>query len=429
MNWGLVVAMALLIVWALLAKWLAHRRISLPLVMLGGGLLAGVVALILQVTGVSSNTIDIGIITVVLNEPAAERAVELVLALVLFIDSFEVRRGMLGHQPGMALRLLAIALPLSGVLAMLVGLWLFPFLPVAVVLLSLRGVIPTDLAPTAGLFGSDRRIPLRVKDLLNVESGYNDGIVAPVFVFAITLAGATSHASTPLAALQQAVPAALVSLAVGVVVGAGTGWLMRWAIRHRLTSRATLRFGVVAIPLLTYAIAVLGHGNGFVAAFVAGVAFHAVRGDLAHSEIDLCEDLTQVATAVVWFALGAVTLTVLLGTLTWQIAVFSLAVLTVLRIVPVLLSLLGCDWSWPDRLLIAALGPRGIATMVFGMLAINDLADEQVVITILSIIVTTIIGSFLLHGVGLPTLVGWYARHAPPEDEASDAAEPAGPRS
>lgn len=114
---------------------------------------------------------------------------------------------------------------------------------------------------------------------------------------------------------------------------------MRWAIRRRLTSRSMLQFGVVAILLLTYAVAVLGHGNGFVAAFVAGVAFHAVLGDLAHSELELCEGLTQLATSVVWFALGAVT--VLLGS---------------------------------------------------------------------------------LHGIGLPTLVGWYARHAPPEPADEETA-------
>lgn len=116
---------------------------------------------------------------------------------------------------------------------------------------------------------------------------------------------------------------------------------MRWAIRRRLTSRSMLQFGVVAIPLLTYAVAVLGHGNGLVAAFVAGVAFHAVRGDLAHAELELCEGLTQLATSVVWFTLGAVTVTVLLGS---------------------------------------------------------------------------------LHGIGLPTLVGWYARHAPPEPADEETA-------
>lgn len=411
MRWAVVSCVALVLLWALSADWLARRRISGPMVMVTGGMALGLAGLLtsLMSDGVQ-DTIDLKILDAVLGGPTAQRVAELVLALLLFVDAFAIRRGFFGGYKRLSTRLLVIALPLSVALGLGLGLLLFPQMPWSVVLVLVCLVVPTDLAPTTGIL-RDSRIPDRVRDVLNVESGYNDGFIAPLFVFALTLAGSSSHASSPEAALQEAVPASLIAIGVGAAVGGIAGLLMRVSAARDLTTTHALRFGVVCIPLLTYALAALAHGNGFVAAFVAGIAFRAARGEVAHREVGLSEDVAALTSYVMWFVLGVCAVLVI-GLTSWQAWVFGLAALTVLRIVPVLGALLGSTLSWPDRWLVALLGPRGTATIVFALLAFYEFAGEEEQMLALSTMTVAVIGSFLLHGLGSGFVAERYARRA-----------------
>lgn len=403
-KWVIIGSMLVMLAWALWGSWLEARRITMPLAMLLGGILVGALGLVLQALGLAENTVDVSILTAVLDGPQAEQAVELILAVVLFVDSFEIRRGALGDQPRGAARLLLNALPLGLLAALGLGLWLFPGAPLAWVLILACIVLPTDLAPTVTLL-KDARLPVRVRELLNVESGYNDGLVAPVFVFALALLGTGgSHGKTPGEALLSAIPESVVAVVVGLLVGGLSALAMKAALARGLTAPSLLRFAVLAVALLTYATASLAHGNGFVAAFVAGVVFRGIRGHMAHAEIDLAEDVARLSSAVLWFGHGACSLVVLLVTMSWSVLLFSAAALTLARILPVLLSLLGSDYSWEERWQLALLGPRGIASVVFAMLAVNALTQEHEILVVLGVTVTTVLGSFLLHGLGAPLL-------------------------
>lgn len=416
MRWAIVYCVGVLLAWALVAGRLGRWRITAPMVMVFGGMIIGLAGLVVQAGAVVGGgeqlpeTVDLAIVTTVLNNPLAERIAELILALVLFVDSFEIRRGVFGHEPALAARLLALALPASLLLGYALGLFLFPHLAPAVVLVLVCAVMPTDLGPAAGVL-RDERLPERVRNVLNVESGYNDGFVAPVFVFALTLAGSTSHASSPQHALEEALPASLNAIGVGAAVGGIAGLLMRVSAARDLTTTHALRFGVVCIPLLTYALAALAHGNGFVAAFVAGIAFRAARGEVAHREVGLSEDVAALTSYVMWFVLGVCAVLVI-GLTSWQAWVFGLAALTVLRIVPVLGALLGSTLSWSDRWLVALLGPRGTATIVFALLAFYEFAGEEEQMLALSTMTVAVIGSFLLHGLGSGFVAERYARRA-----------------
>ncbi|GAB95781.1 NhaP-type Na+/H+ or K+/H+ antiporter [Kineosphaera limosa] len=402
MTTAILACGAVLLIWALAAEQLRTWRITAPMVMVAGGLAVGAASAL----GIVSQDFDLKIANQVLTGRTAQQIAEVILALVLFVDSFEIRRGILGHEPKPASRLLFLALPLSILLGTAAGLWAFPALSVAAVLAIVCAVVPTDMAPAADIL-KDKRFPERVRNVLNVESGYNDGIVAPIFIFALTLAGNTSHAATPQAALAEALPASLKA----IVVGVASGLLMRFVVARGWSSSTALRVGVVTIPLLAYALAFTWHGNGFVAAFVAGLAFRAARGHLAHSEIDLTEDLAALTGYVMWFVLGVCSVIAMQVLFSWQVALFPLAALTVVRIVPVLLCLLGSSMPLRDRMLVALLGPRGIATIVFGLLAFADLpANESE--TALAAMVVTVLASFVLHGVGAPFIARVYERRA-----------------
>lgn len=343
-----------------------------------------------------------------LNTQLTERVVEIVLALLLFADATEVRGRIFGTQARLSARLVLIALPLSVLGAVLFGAFLFPSLSLTVLLVLACVVLPTDLA-AASLILKDARIPERLRHTLNIESGYNDAVVSPVFMIALAVAaGEQAPAGTPFGLLEGAILPFLVAVIVGLALGALSGLALRWAISRQATVAASARIGVVVLPFLTYAAATAFHGNGFVAAFIAGLAFRAMRtrtpfgdGHLPHAEISAVEDIGRFASAAVWFVLGGVLyLTIITGP-SWEAIVYALLALTLFRMLPVALALTRTPTTKSERTVLGVLGPRGPASIVFGLLAYNVLRDDQADL-VLSVTVLVVVGSALLHGIFAP---------------------------
>ncbi|MFB9774845.1 cation:proton antiporter [Brevibacterium otitidis] len=340
-----------------------------------------------------------------LNSNAAERIAELVLALLLFVDATEVRYGAMKAMRGPVLRLLFIALPISLFLAWMFASVLLPDLSLVVTLALACVIVPVDFSPVTSIV-KDTAIPQRMRHILNLESGYNDGIITPLFLFALALAGDAKHGG-PEAALGQAIPAFLIAVVTGLAIGLAYGMLGNAADRRGWFSAQSMRIGLVAVPLLTYALAVSVHGNGFVAAFVAGTVFRMVRRTRAlHEELSLAEDISVINNMMLWFALGASVIFIgqVLGNV-WPVLLLVLLALTVIRIVPVLLGLLGSQLAGRERVLIALLGPRGTASVVFGLLAFNALPDTESAAIVISVTVFVLGGSVLLHGIGTQPIV------------------------
>ncbi|MEW2078816.1 cation:proton antiporter [Streptomyces sp. NPDC013433] len=362
----------------------------------------------LVLAGVATGLFTHSEIAVALNFEIAQHVAEIILAVLLFVDATELRGGRLfGRDPGSAARLLLVALPLSLGATVLLGGVLLPELSAAMLLLIACVVTPTDFAP-AGSLVRDRRIPARVRNVLNVESGHNDGVVSPIFLFALILAGSTAEKRTPLEALATTVPFAVKALVIGTLIGALLAWLVNLAQRANFMTDQSRRVIGLVIPLLICTSTVAVHGNGFVAAFVAGVTFRCVRQAAqrhggaapAGSDLQLVEDTSALMTMVMWFFFGnAVVLTFVVG-LDWSVLLLCAAALTVLRIVPVFLALLGSRLGWRDRLMVGALGPRGTTSIVFGLLAFNAIPDGAGANSALEATVLVVLGSLLLHGGG-----------------------------
>lgn len=334
----------------------------------------------------------------------AERAVELILALLLFVDATEAKGGYFGGERAITARLLCIALPLSLILATVLGVLLLPDLSVAVVLIVACVVVPTDFSPASSIL-RDKRLPARVRHVINVESGYNDGIVAPIFVFALTLAGDHEHAATPIEALESAFPATAFAILAGAAVGLISAWLTNKAVHRHLTTAQSLRIGIMMIPLLAYGWSVTLGGNGFVAAFISGIAYRAARShqELGDEQLGLLDEVGILAGLVMWFVFGSTSVLLLSLGIEWLIVLYMLLALTVVRIVPVYIALTGSDFSRSDRLLVGAIGPRGTASIVFGLLAFNALDDDFAGETLYAMTIT-IIGSLVIHGLGSPLI-------------------------
>jgi sodium/hydrogen antiporter len=391
---ALVVIMLLLLAWALVAGRLARFSVTAPLALL--------------VAGVILTAGPHPVFTFDVEFESGERVVEVILAILLFTDATEVPGGVLGREPRLTLRLLLVALPLSLGLAWLAGLVLFPGVGLWLLAVLATIVMPVDLAPAVA-FVRDRRIPERLRQVLNAESGLNDGILAPVFLFCLA-AATTVGGDARLDAAVDAVPSLVVAFLVGAAVGIVAARVLRRSLSAGWTQPSALRLGVLTLPLLAYAGTVVLGGNGFIAAFVAGVFFEPEARRLPPDALHLVEDVGATFSLALWFIFGAIVNDVVArGAITWQIVVYAALALTVVRMLPVAASLAGTDVGARDRLFLGAVGARGIATLVFGMLAYIDLSgpDADLVLTTM---VVTVVASIVVHGLTSGLVARRYGR-------------------
>nr|WP_042187089.1 cation:proton antiporter [Kibdelosporangium sp. MJ126-NF4]CTQ90978.1 Na+/H+ antiporter [Kibdelosporangium sp. MJ126-NF4] len=353
-----------------------------------------------------------------LNTTVAQHVAEIILAFLLFVDATEVRGGRLwGNSPGLVTRVLLLAMPVSIAAAMGLGALLIPGLPWSILLIIACVVVPIDFAPSEQVV-RDRRLPARVRSVLNVEGGYNDGIVSPVFVFALLIA-TEDDAAAPMDAFTMAVSQAAKSLGAGIVIGGAVAWLMHRCDRNGWMTARSRRIAVLLTPLVAYCAAVAIDGNGFVTAFVSGIAFRYLyrlliaRGlhrapatQRPHAptaltqDFGLLEDVTALMTMTMWFVVGLATVVMFTVGVSWQAVVFCAAALTIIRIAPVLAVLTGTSLQWRDRMLVGLLGPRGTTTIVFGLIAYNGLPEGTAADTVLLTTVLCVLGSVVLHGGG-----------------------------
>lgn len=395
MTPSLIAVAVIVAAWSLLARPLERRRVTAPIFLVLAGVAVGI--------GTQDS------LAATLNTDVVEKTAEIILAVLLFVDATDVRGGFFGRDPRSAARLLFIALPISLAFSVILGMWLLPDLSWAVQLVIACVVVPIDFAPAASIL-RDGRIPERVRNLLNVEAGYNDGIVSPVFIFALVLAGDYTHAATPLDALGAALPQAVKALVVGVCIGAALALLTNAAARRDMMTRQSTRLILVVAPVLSYAVSVEIHGNGFVSAFLCGITFNYLRRSPAlQAELELLDDVSFLLSAAMWFVVGGMAVLAVRYGVSLGAVVFCLLALTVVRMIPVVVAMLGSSFSWRERLLIGWLGPRGTTSIVFGLLGYNVL-DNHAENSVLLTMVLAVLGSVVMHGVGAPAAAHAYAR-------------------
>ena len=320
--------------------------------------------------------------------------VEVTLVWVLFSDAARVRIKDFRRDIGQYVRLLAIGLPLTVLAGWGLAIWLFPDVGLWLALLVGTALAPTDAALGVPVV-TNPAVPTRVRRLITVESGLNDGIVTPVVVLA--LAGAASaegvaHAPT----LAEAVLQLLTGAVVGVAVGCGGGWLLRDGRRRGWAEGDFAGIAVLALALCAYAAALMVQGNGFVAAFCGGLAFGAVSDRRGPAELTFLEQASGLVSLLVWLAFGAISVPLLPDRLAGSTLLYAVLSLTVVRMVPVALALVGTGFDRRTVAFIGWFGPRGLASLVFALLALEELgqaADKAV-----AVIATTVFLSVLAHG-------------------------------
>lgn len=389
---AVVIAVSTVLVgWGFVSERLARWNITAPMVFVAAGLL------------LANRPLEL--IELDLDSEVARTIAELTLAVLLFADAATVDIRRLRADAGMPARLLLVGLPITMLLGALAARLLFPDWSWALCALVGAAVAPTDAALGAAIV-EDERVPSRIRRVLNVESGLNDGIATPfVSFFLVAAVAGTSFArgSEGGAVLEIAIGAAL-----GVVFGAAGGWLAGLAHRAGWGSAATLGVGLAALGVLTWALTVEVGGNGFVAAFVAGLGYSATTRGRMEEPLELSHHVGSAMSWFVWFAFGAA-MVPLLADATWRDVVFALAALTVVRMLPVAVSLVGSGLDRATVGVIGWFGPRGLASIVFALLAVGGLPEgdtRRVVV----VITATVLLSVVAHGVSAAPVATRYSR-------------------
>ena len=411
MTEGTFAVLGLLVLgWAVTSGLLARVNINGPLVF--------------TVAGYVLANPDWGPLTVDLDAQSIHVIAELTLALLLFADASRVNVSRLKRDIRLPGRLLGLGLPLSVLLGSLLAAWLLDDLSWALAGFVGATLAPTDAALSAQVI-NDKRIPMRVRRVLNVESGLNDGIVTPIVAFTLAVAASQlgvaghDHSGGGGALLELAI-----GVGVGLAVGLGSAFLITLGSRRRWIVTGGRRLGTLGAALSSFALAVALDGNGFIGAFVAGIAFGAgLDNEVVDVEEagELPELLGEVLALVVWFLFGAVLVPVAFTNFELPILAYALLSLTVVRMVPVGLSLLGAGLDRPTVLFMGWFGPRGLASVVFALLAVEELGETPVVVPALAAVSLTVLLSVVLHGMSAGPLGSRYAQVERGQENPSEA--------
>lgn len=335
---------------------------------------------------------------------------EVTLILVLFSDAARIDLGQLRRDHNLPQRMLLIGLPLTIVAGAAVAL----ALPLGLGLWE-AALLAAILAPTDAALGqsvvSSPLVPARIRQALNVESGLNDGIALPVVLFFGCLASASHDARGDQNWILFGVMQVTLGPVAGVLIGGLGAWLVDRAVASEKMSESFQGPAILGVALLAYAASELIGGNGFIAAFVAGMMFgNQVRGHCSFI-FEFAESEGQLLTLVTFLVFGAAILPEALGHLDWAVVLYGVLSLTVLRMVPVALSLLGAGLRLPTIGFLAWFGPRGLASMLFALLVLEEVMSPGVQ-TILVTTIVTVALSIVAHGVTAAPAARWYGRLA-----------------
>lgn len=381
MYQNLALLAAFLLTYSIFAGRFESRLLNGPLMFMLAGLILGPAFL--------------GILQPRIDSHGLRILAELTLAIVLFSDAANADLKLLKTHEGLPLRLLLIGLPLTMLSGWLLGIWLFPQAPLIELALLAILLAPTDAALGKAVV-SNPKVAAPVREGLNVESGLNDGICVPVLLMFLALL-IEEHTQSP---LSLAIELFFEELGIGALIG-GTltfmAWLMqRYSGKHHWQTPMWSQLTLPGLAVLCFATAQTLGGSGFIAAFVGGLLASYLFAEQKHDLLKASEELASLLSIITWVVFGALVIPSVWSSFTVDVWLYALLSLTVIRIVPVLVSLAGTGFDFETRLFIGWFGPRGLASIVFAIMILDY--PLQTGRTLVAVAACTVLLSVLLHG-------------------------------
>jgi sodium/hydrogen antiporter len=393
-TWSLAVIAALLLAYAAVSRRLERTVLTSAIVFVTSGLLAG-------------NEV-LGWIDLELDTGSVRLLAESTLTLVLFVDASRINLGALRREVAFPARLLGIGLPLTIVVGAALAAGILNVLTAVEAVVLAIVLAPTDAALGQAVV-SDTRLPSRVRQGLNVESGLNDGICVPLLFIALAVAEADAGAVTAHDAVELVVEEIGWGILGGVVAGIAGAVFLRIAVRNKLVAEAWLQVIPLTAAALAYGVAAPLGGSGFIAAFVGGLVFGGLRRGFSADVTELSDEISEVLSGITFIIFGAVALGPVLAEVGWRPAIYAVLSLTIVRMLPVALAMIGTHARAPTVVFSGWFGPRGLASIVFAVIVIEG-ADLPHVDLILVTVVVTVALSVFAHGLTARPLTDAYAR-------------------
>jgi sodium/hydrogen antiporter len=402
----LILGAVLIFGYGLVSRLADRSPITAPMVFVAIGIIASPLG-----TGILSVKIDAGLVQIIAS---------VTLVLVLFVDASTISVPSLIRERRLPIRLLLIGLPLTMLLGSIAGFLIFQDMRLWVVLLMAFILSPTDAALGQAVV-TNPAIPERIRRAINVESGLNDGMSLPpilVCIAALSETGAT-HSGT-----DYWINFMLKQLILGPVAGIVVGWfgglLVDRASRAGWMNETYQRLSSVSLAVIAYASAEAMHGNGFMAAFFSGLALGTRTPAVRERIHEFAEAEGQQLALFIFLMLGLILVPVTIHY--WDIRswVYAVLSLTVIRMIPVALSLIGSKLDWPSVSFIGWFGPRGIASILYLLIVVGRIGKSGYEY-MLSVIALTVLLSVFLHGLSAVPLAHIYGRYVSKQNLATKA--------
>ncbi len=336
---------------------------------------------------------------------------EIGLVLLLFTDASQTNLATLRSIGSLPARLLSVGMLLTIALGAVAALLVFPKLSIWE-----AGILAAILAPTDAGLGQvivkSPRVPDRVREALNVEAGLNDGLSVPFLLFFMAIAAAKIEGG-PMALSQFIYEQLGLGALVGIAIGLGGGWLMNFARRRNWVAESFQQIGMAALPLLCMAISEELDGSMFIAAFVAGLAVQFMLRDEARHSVEFGGQWGELANLAVFFLFGMI----VVGN--WRqfhsnLWLYAILSLTVVRMLPVAIALVGAGIDRAGTVFMGWFGPRGLASIVLGLVYLKQELNLPGEPTIQRAVIVTVLLSIFVHGLSARAGISLYERRLSP---------------
>ena len=338
---------------------------------------------------------------------------ELTLAMVLFTDAANADFSVVKRNLGLPERLLLIGLPLTIVLGFLIAAIVFPSLDTLELALLAAMLAPTDAALGKPVV-TNPTLPPVMRESLNLESGLNDGICVPIIVLLLGLAVGTQIEGDTIVHVASVVVEAI---GIGLIVGLALTWcttlMLQFAERRGWISEHWVEIPIVALAAACFAAAQAVGGSGFIACFVGGLLLSGLGERHKKDLLRGAEHTGEALALLTWVVFGGIVVARLIDRVTWPALLYALLSLTVVRMLPVFLCLVSTRTSTADKLFIGWFGPRGLATIVFAVLVLDEKLPGND--TMMLAAGWTVLLSVIAHGVTANPLVRRMAGRSPAE--------------
>lgn len=359
--------------------------------------------------GLICGSSGIGILNIDVKNIELRMLADITLALFLFADAANADLSILRKNILLPRRMLLIALPLIILTGFAVGLLIFDNLTLFEI-----AILATMLAATDAALGkaviTNETVPIHIRESLNAESGLNDGICVPILFLFIALAIGTDVQDS---SLKLGLTLVLEEIGIGLIVGLSltlTGtYILKYCWKKGWITELWGQIPIITLSITCFTVAQNLHGSGYIAAFSGGILFGLLSERSKHELLHSAEGTGETLALVTWVIFGAAVVGQSFKFFTWEVVLYAILSLTLVRMLPVYLSLTGTGIDNRSKLFLGWFGPRGLASIVFAIIVLNeDIAGGEILAVT---VVCTVFFSIIAHGLSANPLVRRYSRN------------------